>query len=280
MNARPWAAGDTARAATVEPSALPVLRSRLLSTVTDVVHGVTGRVPGLGRADGNLGYGAPRDQADAWEMRRLWAKAVGVDPETLATAGQVHGAAVLRVAATDAGRGARPGSGRIGLGDALITDEPGVALLTLCADCMPIIVVDPVRPAVAVAHAGWRGTVDDVAGAVVRAMAEAYDSKPHRLLAYLGPAIGPCCYCVGDDVTTAWYAHADGLADRALRRTGDATSFDMRAANGQLLARAGIEQGHIESSGVCTRCAGDAWFSHRGQGPLTGRFGAIVALAR
>jgi len=259
---------------------LPVLRGRLLSAVANVTHGITRRVPGLGLADGNIGYGPPRDQADAWEMRLQWSAAIGVDPDTLATAGQVHGASVLRVAATDAGRGASPGSGRIGLGDALITDEPGVALLALFADCLPIILVDPARPAVAVAHAGWRGTVADVAGAVVGAMAAAFGSDPNRLLAFLGPAIGPCCYEVGDDVTSAWRDRAGSVAGPALRQAEDVTTFDLRTANEVLLMRAGLRHDHIETSPVCTRCAGEAWFSLRGQGPLTGRFGAIIALAR
>ena len=264
---------------TDEISALPVTRSRLLSGQVGVVHGITGRVPGLGRADGNLGYGAPRDAADAWAMRRRWCAAIGIDPERLVAAGQVHGAAVLRVGADHAGIGARPGSGRVGLGDALMTDEPGVALLSLHADCLPLFLVDPRRRAIAVVHAGWRGAVADVAGATVHALAGAYGSRPDDLLAFLGPAIGPCCYEVGSEVAAAWVDRAGGDAGEALRPVGDRWALDLRAANAVLLRRAGLPAAHLESSSVCTRCAGEAWFSHRGQGPTTGRFGAIIALS-
>jgi YfiH family protein len=260
---------------------LPVLRSPLLGTVPGVTHGITRRVPGLGRADGNLGYSAPRDRADAWRMRQLWAAAVGVPAEGLTVAGQIHGRDVLRVAAHQAGRGGTPDSERVGLADALITDVPGVALLSLHADCLPLLLVDPERPAIGVVHAGWRGTVADVAGAAVRAMVDAFGSDPRRLLAHLGPAIGPCCYEVGAEVVAAWSVQDEDSSPISRSASPDAAvTFDLRRANARLLRRAGLRDHLIETSPICTKCAGPASFSHRGQGPLTGRFGAIIALDR
>jgi len=253
-----------------------VLRSRLLSEVSGVVHGVTGRVPGLGLADGNIGYSAPRDVHDAWAMRRRWSAAIGVDPERLVAASQVHGATVARVEDGDAGRGARPGGPKVARADALMTDRPDVPLLSLHADCVPILLIDPRRPAVAVVHAGWRGTVADVVGATVRAMSDAYGSQPADLLAFVAPAIGPCCYEVGSEVIAAWEGRAGNDASLAL--VSDRSILNLPEANALLLRRAGIPDGHIEQSGVCTRCGGLEWFSHRGQGPTTGRFGALVAI--
>ena len=260
---------------------LPVLRSSLLSSVPGIVHGFTRRVPGLGRADANVGYSPPRDAEDAWRMRRAWAAAIGVDADRLVTAGQVHGGAVLRAAPADAGLGARPGSGRLGLGDALIADEPGPVLWSLHADCLPLLLVDPGRadrrPRVAAIHAGWRGTVADVAGAAVRAMASAFGTRPQDLLVFAGPAIGACCYEVGAEVVEAWRVAApDG--DDALASADGRTTFDLVRANEFLLARAGVRAEHIDRAGICTRCAGHCWFSHRGQGPTTGRFAAVIAV--
>jgi YfiH family protein len=234
-------------------------------------------------ADGNVGYSPPRDRDDAWAMRQRWAAAHGMDADRIATLGQIHGAEVCRVGAAEAGVGGRPGSDRVGLGDAMIAGEPGVVLMTLHADCLPILLADPDRPAIAAIHAGWRGTVADVAGATVRAMREAFGSQPARLVAYLGPAIGPCCYEVGPEVTAAWRAVVARLdlplAADAVATVGDATRLDLHAANRALLARAGLRFERMEHSPICTRCAGHDWFSHRGQGPLTGRFGAMIALA-
>jgi purine-nucleoside/S-methyl-5'-thioadenosine phosphorylase / adenosine deaminase len=254
-----------------------VLRSDLLGLVPGVRHGLTSRAPGLGQADGNVGYSPPRDQEDAWAMRQVWCEAIVVAPERLVTLGQVHGAEVLRVSAHDAGIGARPGSGRLGLADALITDEPGVGLMTLHADCLPILLVDPERPAIAAIHAGWRGTVADVAGATVQAMGAAFGTDPTALLAFVGPGIGGCCYEVGEEVANAWCGRHDG-ASNALSPDRDRWSFDLRTANLEQLRWAGLDPARIDVSTICTRCAGERWFSHRGQGPLTGRFGAIIAL--
>ena len=260
---------------------LPTLRSSLLSSVPGVVHGFTRRVPGMGSADGNVGYSPPRDKDDAWAMRQSWSAALGVDPGRLVTAGQVHGNGVLRVYAGDAGTGARPDSGRIGLADALVTDDVGPILFSLHADCLPLLLVDPGGrdrgPAVAAVHAGWRGTVADVAGETVRTMREVFGSSPEALLASIGPAIGPCCYEVGDDVATAWQVAAGGERS-ALPVVGGRVRFDLVRANVHQLVRAGMRPRSIERSGICTRCQGGEWFSHRGQGSTTGRFAAVIGL--
>jgi YfiH family protein len=259
---------------------LPRLTSSLLASIPGVVHGFTRRRPGLGAADGNVSYSGTRDADEAWRMRQLWGRAIGIDPERLVTTGQVHGSGVLHVTDEHAGRGARPGSGLAGIADAMITNEPGVVLLSMHADCLPILLVDPVTPAVGVVHAGWRGTVANVAGAAIAALTDSFDTDPASILAYLGPAIAGDCYEVGDDVAAAWTALA-GPAHQAtaLQRCGDRWTFDVTAANTVLLQRAGLRPERIELSGICTRCNGDEWFSHRGQGPLTGRFGALIALS-
>jgi YfiH family protein len=255
-------------------------RGALLASIPGVLHGVTSRVEGMGVADGNVGLGAPRDRGDAWTMRQAWCKAIGTDADRLVTAHQVHGAEVLLVSANHTGRSGRADSSPMGMADALITRDRGVALMTLHADCLPILLVDPDTPGVASVHAGWRGTVLNVAGATVRAMTGKLGSRPDRIVAFLAPSIGACCYEVGDEVVDAWREQANGLADRALRPGPNRLHFDLKTANRLLLKRAGLHGENIETSPVCTRCQGREWFSHRGQGPHTGRFGAIIALAK
>ncbi len=257
------------------------LRSELLSSVPGVVHGLTHRVAGMGRADGNIGLGSPRDKQDAWEMRQQWCEAIGVDASRMVLVGQVHGNDVVQVHAGHAGAGASPGSTQAGYADALITDEPGLVLTILTADCQPILLIDPERPAIAAIHAGWRGTVADIAGATVRRMQEAFGSDPADLLAFLGPAIGGCCNEVGPEVTAAWREQARSfgpLAELAITRPGAQEHFDVPRANALLLQRAGLLPDHIEVSPICTVCSTDEWFSHRGHGPGAGRQGALIAL--
>jgi polyphenol oxidase len=259
-------------------------QSELLTSLPGIRHGLTRRVPSMGQADGNIGFSAPRDKADAWEMRQRWAAAGGFNAERLVTLGQVHGNEILPVVAADAGRGARPGSSQIGLGDALVTDAAGPVLMTLHADCQPLLFVDPARngrgPVVAVAHAGWRGTVADVAGQAITMMTEVFSSRPQDVHVYLGPAIDSCCYEVGDEVIAAWRQRSGSDAEVALARHDVSVHFSLSAANGWLLRQAGVLAQHMEFGSVCTRCGGENWFSHRGQGAATGRFGAMIAIAQ
>jgi purine-nucleoside/S-methyl-5'-thioadenosine phosphorylase / adenosine deaminase len=242
-------------------------------------HGVTRRVRGLGFADGNVGYGAPRDQVDAWEMRQMWSRAIGFDAGTIVGLRQVHGATVLEVGGVDAGSGAAPRSEPVGHADALITREKGLTLMTLHADCLPILLVDPITPAVAAVHAGWRGTVEDVAGATVFAMQRAFGTEPSKLLAYFGPSIGSCCYEVGGEVVDLWRGQAGSFAARALCIEDGSTTLNLRHANQMLLQRAGFDVTKLDIAEVCTKCDGETWFSHRGQGSNTGRFAAFITLA-
>jgi polyphenol oxidase len=260
--------------------ALPLLRSRLLSAEPAVIHGLTARVPDLGLAYGNVGYSPPRDTEDAWAMRRAWAEAAALDAETIVVGRQIHGKIVLLVGAGDAGRGARPGTEPIGFCDALVTDESGVTLMTLHADCLPILLYARDRNVVASVHAGWRGTVEDVAGEAVRTMEARFGVDPGNIVAFLGPTICTGCYEVGEDVVESWAARLDSNAFDAIASVNEMTVFDLAGTNQFLLERAGVQPSQIERSAICTKCNGDRWFSHRGQGPTTGRFGAMIALKR
>ena len=183
-------------------------RSALLASLPGVSHAVTRRVPGMGLADGNIGYSAPRDKADAWAMRQRWCAAAGLDAGALVTLGQVHGADV---------HVARRSPRRLGCDAGFDADRSrrrphhnavGPVLMTLHADCQPLLFVAPARdrrgPVVAVAHAGWRGTVADVGGQTIAAMAAAFGTRAADVFVALGPAIGPCCYEVGAEVEAAW----------------------------------------------------------------------------
>ena len=254
-----------------------VERSRLLSAISWVRHGVTRRVPGLGLADGNVGYTAPRDPNDAWEMRQLWARAIGIDPSDLVRVRQVHGNDVRVATERDTERGTHPEAGEAPIGDAIITAEPNVALMTLHADCLALLLVDPVQRAVAAVHAGWRSTVLDITGEAVRAMIATFSTRPEHLIAWVGPSIGPNLYEVGDEVIEAWRGRS--RSDSAVHRVDGRWRFDLKAANASRLIAAGVRDSNIEVSQVCTAANSEQWFSHRAQGPLTGRFAAVIAIS-
>ncbi len=256
-----------------------LLTSPRLSAIPDVRHGITGRISGLAPAEANIGYGVPRDKDAAWIERQRWCRAAGIDPLAISTVHQVHGRDVVRVDIDDRGRGGPFGSNALGQADALMTNAPGVAIMTLHADCLPIILVDPDVLAVCVIHSGWRGTVADIPGASIDAMVNEYGADPERIIAIIGPGIRSCCYEVGDEVIAGWRALAGDAADAAIASGPRRLHLDLPDANRWLLMRAGIKAGNIDDLAHCTRCNGDRWFSHRGQGPETGRFAAMVGIA-
>jgi YfiH family protein len=288
-----WGAAAARPEEREEPDAIP-WQSELLSSIPRVAHGLTRRVEGLGRAHGNIGFSAPRDREDAWAMRQRWCATLDFVPENLVTLGQVHGRDVHIATKAHAGRGAKPAAGgpsaQIGLGDALVTNQIGPVLMTLHADCQPVLIVDPGAgrrgPAVGVAHAGWRGTVANIVGATLAVMASAFGTRAEDAHVLLGPAIGRCCYDVGDDVACAWREIAGADAGEALELDSQSPvtggplrhRFFLTAANALLLDRAGVRAANVETSAICTKCDGQHWFSHRGQGAHTGRFGAIIAI--
>ncbi|MGD2077381.1 MAG: peptidoglycan editing factor PgeF, partial [Chloroflexota bacterium] len=197
--------------------------------------------------------------------------AYGRRMDTLVHAHLVHGAEVALVGRADHGR-------YVGPVDGLITREPGCGLTMNFADCAPIFMYDPRHQAIGLGHAGWKGAVADLPGAMVRAMGEAFASRPAELQAAVGPAIGPCCYEVGETVISAVrdaFPEADDLLRPAAGRD-EKRYFDLPLANARRLAAAGVSQ--IELPGLCTACRTDLFFSHRAEGGRTGRFGAVFIL--
>jgi polyphenol oxidase len=197
-------------------------------------------------------------------------RAVGIEPGQVVTCHMVHGADVRVVGVHDRGH-------VVGDADGLATGSAGVFLFMRFADCLPLLFNDPVRRVVAIAHAGWRGTVQNVAGATVRTLVEALGCVPKDIRAALGPAIGPCCYRVGADVISVVegvFGDTDGLLHR---REGDSAFLDLWEANRRQLAAEGVKD--IGTMDVCTACHNDTFFSHRADQGITGRFGAVIGYA-
>lgn len=197
-------------------------------------------------------------------------RAMGVRDTHVVTAHQVHGNRVARVGQAD-------GGSFIPECDGLVTNERGVFLLMRFADCAALMVYDPVRHVIGLAHAGWQGTLLRVAEALVKAMRSAYGSIPSDLVALIGPSIGPCCLEVGPEVVARAYASlADGQWVVSRLNAAGHAYLDIWQANRSQLERFGIS--NIETTGICTRCAQHEFFSHRGSGGITGRFGVIIGL--
>jgi len=227
----------------------------------------------------NLGLHVGDDEASVLENRARAAGVLGASVDNLVLGAQVHGRAVAVVGAGEAGRGARSGPDAIGGVDALVTADPDVTLVTLVADCVPVLLADPVARVVATVHAGWRGTVARVLDAALGAMAD-LGSRPADVVAALGPAVDPARYQVGPEVARAARAGLGRAgAAAALRPDGAGRwHFDLWAANRGVLLDAGVPAGRVLVADVATGAPGP-FFSDRERRPC-GRFALLARLAR
>lgn len=224
----------------------------------------------------NLGLHVGDDTQAVLENRRRLARALGVEPSAFVFAHQVHGSAVALVGADERGRGSLGEADAIADVDALVTTERGVALAILVADCVPVILYDPHTPAVAVAHAGWRGTVAHVAAATVATMTRELGSDPATLVAAIGPSIGPDSYEVGAEVAERAEASYPGAQLTRAREHGGLL-LDLWRANLLDLLAAGVRRANVEVAGLDTLDRDARLFSHRRMQP-TGRFAAVAML--
>jgi polyphenol oxidase len=235
-------------------------------------HAVFTRLGGLSAAPFdslNLSASVADDKAKVYANRRRAFALYGRDHDSVVHAHLIHGADVAQVTQQQNGR-------HVGPVDGLITDEPGCALTMNFADCAPILLFDPLKQAIGLGHAGWQGAVKGLPGTLVRAMQAAFGSEPATLLAAIGPCIGPCCYEVGEAVITAVHATYSKADDLLIANSGPRPHFDLVAANRRNLQTAGVR--HVETSGLCTACRTDLFFSHRAEKGRTGRFGVFLML--
>lgn len=304
---------ETAEAAETAPALLALRPWRVFAGLD---AGFTTRCGGVSREPWdslNTALHVGDDPADVIRNRQRIAKCLGWPFEAWTCAEQVHGDRVWRVTAADRGKGRWRREDAVAEADALITDVPGVLLVMYYADCVPLYFYDPDTPAIGLAHAGWKGTALDIAGKTVRAMAEAFGSRPERMYAAIGPSIGPCCYEVDEPVLDRLLPLAERLreagdggrgadgadgaddADRATGQpTGKATGADdtalvrpthaghaavnLKEFNRRLMMKAGILPSRIEISTWCTGCRTGLFFSHRRDKGKTGRMAAWLGL--
>jgi polyphenol oxidase len=163
--------------------------------------------------------------------------------------------------------------------DALITNVKGLAIAILSADCVPILLFDPIHNAIAAIHAGWRGTIKNIAESAVLAMKKNYQSDPANLIAGIGPSISFEKYEVGEEVASL-FRNLFGSNSKIIgadQKKGK-THIDLWEANKQLLIRCGLLSGNIEVAGICTFSHPELFFSARRDGISCGRFGSIIML--
>lgn len=214
-----------------------------------------------------LGHGRLPSGRDGWDEV---ADALGVAPDHLSRLRQVHGATVV---VAGQARGSLPDA------DVVISNRPDLAVAVQAADCVPLLLVDRRTGAVAAAHAGWRGLAAQVPGETVNALNRVFGSRPEDLLAAVGPAIGQCCYEVGEDVREAMARSSGGRDTSNWFTAGRASGkwmFDTWGSARAQLEAAGIPASQVFVAGLCTASHPDAFCSYRRDGQPAGRIAAAI----
>jgi YfiH family protein len=254
-----------------EIGGLPLLIAPALANLPGVVHAFTTRLGGLSEPPlDSFNLGRHRDdeksRQDAMVNRSALCDALAVDFTRLVVPGQVHSTNIVLVANPES----------LPEVDGVATLTPATPVLLHYADCVPIILVERELKVVCVLHAGWRGTAGGIARHAVEFLRKKVNAKPGNMVAAIGPAIGPCCYPVSQDVVDQLANTVDSLDGLVEQRNGQPAP-DLKAINALQLLESGA--GEVEINSYCTACHPELFYSHRYSNGKTGRQGALVSLS-
>ena len=248
-----------------------------------VIHGFSTRLGGVSGghcASLNLRFSGeePDKRENVLENYRRFCAALGAEEAGLVLSKQVHQDTVRCVTAADKGKGLSQPADYTA--DALVTNEPGVSLVVFSADCIILLLWDPVSRSVGAVHAGWRGTALDLPAKAVGEMGRLFGARPENIRAAVGAGIGPCCFETHDDVPDAMGAAFGGGAEAYIAPRGEKWTVDLKGINAWRLRESGVQGDHIDICDLCTACHPELYWSHRRTGDRRGVQGALIGLPR
>ncbi len=245
-----------------------------------LVHGFFTRQGGLSQAPYSSLNVGPLSEDDIISKQKNLERIASIFPvpwDKIFCALQIHGADIEPITPSVLERSAFHAQNPL-QADGLITDQKGIYLAILTADCLPVLFLDPKRRAVGAAHAGWRGTLQRISPKTVKKMAQTFDSMAEDLLLACGPSIGPCCYIVGDEVREAFLKEDPGYKPFLKPAPPDRWLLNLAGLNRYQLLAQGVKEENIFISSSCTQCRPDLFFSVRAQGEPTGRQISLIGL--
>lgn len=249
-----------------------------LSKLDFINHAFSTRIGGVSTDEFksmNLNFKRGDNPENVTENYKIFCKAAGFDYNSLVSSSQDHNTFVRCVTKKDCGIGIYR-EHDIASVDALVTNEPGVTLVTHYADCTPIYFADPEKRVIALAHAGWRGTIEKIGEATVEKMVEEYGCDPTDIIAVIGPAIGFCCYEVDTPVYEQFASLTELKPAYFTKNLGHGKYLiDLKETNRRMLLEAGLLSINITISDVCTKCNSGLLYSHRASG---GKRGGLIAM--
>lgn len=261
---------------------VPYLEYPMLKNTGIVRHGFSTRLGGVSEgyyASMNLSFDrGDKKEAVAENFRRI-GEALGVRCEDMVLSRQTHTTNVRIVTDADRGKGITRERDYTDV-DGLVTNVPGICLVTSYADCVPLFFVDPVKKVIGLSHSGWRGTVGKIGRKTVELMHERFGSDPADILAAVGPSVCMDCYEVSGDVIEKFKeAFPENCWEQLFYEKPDGKyQLDLWKANELIFLESGILPEHIAVTNVCTHCNSDILYSHRAAGDKRGNLCAFLAL--
>lgn len=259
---------------------VPVLYADGIEAAGGVAHGFSTRLGGVSQGaftSLNLGLTRGDDPEHVRENYRRFLSAVGASGKAFAMCDQVHGDTVRAITTADV-KGDLYGKLHYEA-DGMMTAIPGVALVVFSADCIPVLLYDPVRRVIAAVHSGWRGTAAGIVTRAVERMGQVYGCWPENILAAIGPGIGPCCFETHEDVPNAMMAAVASPALPFIKiKENGKFSVDLKGINAKRLELAGLDPANIAVCRDCTACMEEKYWSHRRQGTERGSMAAVIEL--
>lgn len=265
-----------------EKNHVPYIQFKNLSATGIVKHGFSTRKGGVSTgifSSMNLNFKRGDDPDAVMENYRRMAAALNMRVEDMVLSDQTHTTNVRVITEEDRGKGILKPQDYSDV-DGMITNVPGIVLVTSYADCVPLYFVDPVRKVIGLSHSGWKGTVGHIGQKTVWKMHEVYGTEPKDIVAAIGPSICQSCYEVSDDVAEAFRANftADEAADILLDKGNGKYQLDLWKANWYVLTDAGILPEHLSVTDLCTACHPDLLWSHRKTNGQRGGLSAFLSL--
>ena len=265
-----------------EKNHVPYIQFKNLSATGIVKHGFSTRKGGVSTgifSSMNLNFKRGDDPDAVLENYRRMAAALNMRVEDMVLSDQTHTTNVCVITEEDRGKGILKPQDYSDV-DGMITNVPGIVLVTSYADCVPLYFVDPVRKAIGLSHSGWKGTVGHIGQKTVWKMHEVYGSEPKDIVAAIGPSICQSCYEVSDDVAEAFRANftAYEAADILLDKGNGKYQLDLWKANWYVLTDAGILPEHLSVTDLCTACHPELLWSHRKTNGQRGGLSAFLSL--
>lgn len=257
-----------------------------LNEYTNIVHGFSTRLGGVSKnhlASMNLSFSRGDERENVFENHRRFGKAIGYDENKLVFSDQVHTTVIHKVTEADCGKGITKESDIRGV-DGLVTNIPGIPLITFYADCVPLYFYSPEKKVVALAHSGWRGTIEEIGAKMVHFMETEYGCRAGDMICAIAPSICQNCYEVSEDVALQFeekyksFYQGKNMNELLYKKENGKYLLNLHKACEITLLNAGILKEHLDITNLCTCCNPEIFFSHRASHGMRGNMGAVIML--